>query len=133
MLICVLSFIYMFYLQQPKIFERFRFYLMGDFVASYKGYIQDLLIAGGGIVLHRKPISGNQGAISLDSSTITTFVVYSIELPDKCDLSKKDIILNQRRFDAETLASATGARAVSNSWVLNSIAACKLQNFVEQR
>ncbi|XP_021662104.2 protein BREAST CANCER SUSCEPTIBILITY 1 homolog isoform X2 [Hevea brasiliensis] len=117
--------------KQPKIFEGFRFYMLGDFVASYKGYIQDLLIAGGGTVLHRKPISGAQGVLSLGSSTLATFIIYSIELPDKCDLSKKEIILNRRRGDAETLASATGARAVSNSWVLNSIAACKLQNFAE--
>ncbi|KAF2323981.1 hypothetical protein GH714_005853 [Hevea brasiliensis] len=78
-----------------------------------------------------KPISGAQGVLSLGSSTLATFIIYSIELPDKCDLSKKEIILNRRRGDAETLAGATGARAVSNSWVLNSIAACKLQNFAE--
>ncbi|KDP38028.1 hypothetical protein JCGZ_04671 [Jatropha curcas] len=113
--------------KRPKLFEGFKFYLMGDFVASYKGYIQDLLVAGGGSILHRKPISGGDSISSLGSPSPSTFVIYSLELPGKCDLSRKDMILNRRRSDAEALASATGAKAVSNSWILNSIAACKLQ------
>ncbi|KAJ4824240.1 hypothetical protein Tsubulata_018061 [Turnera subulata] len=115
--------------KDPKIFEGYKFYFMGDFIASYKGYIQDLLISGGGTVLHRKPISESRPLLS--SSAPSTFIIYSLELPDKCDSKKKNTILNQRRADAEALANATGARAVSNSWVLNSIAACKWQNLAE--
>eukprot|EP00257_Ricinus_communis_P022323 XP_015582013.1 protein BREAST CANCER SUSCEPTIBILITY 1 homolog isoform X1 [Ricinus communis] len=110
--------------KQPKIFEGLQFYFMGDFVASYKGYIQDLIFAGGGTILHRKPLPGAEGA-----SSPSTFIIYSTELPDKCDIKKKDMILNRRKADAEALASETEAKAVSNSWVLNSIAACRLQDF----
>ncbi|CAK7350161.1 unnamed protein product [Dovyalis caffra] len=112
--------------KQPNIFEGFKFYFLGDFIPSYKGYIQDLLIAGGGTILHRKPISGAQGNLLLDSSRSPTFIIYSLEMPDKCDPSKKNMILNRRWSNAEALASSTGAKAVSNKWVLNSIAACKL-------
>ncbi|XP_050232818.1 protein BREAST CANCER SUSCEPTIBILITY 1 homolog [Mercurialis annua] len=113
--------------KQPKIFEGLKFYFIGDFVASYKGYIQDLIVAGGGTILHRKPLPGAEA----DRSP-STFIIYSIELPDKCDTKNKGmVILNQRRADAEAMASATGAKAVNNSWILNSIAACRLQNFTE--
>lgn len=116
--------------KQPNIFEGFKFYFMGDFIPSYKGYIQDLLVAGGGTILHRKPISGAQGTLLLDSKP-PTFIMYSLEMPDKCDPSKKNMILNRRQSDAEALASSTGAKAVSNKWVLNSIAACKLQSLAQ--
>lgn len=118
-------------MQEPKIFYGLQFYLMGGFVPSYKGYLQDLIIAAGGTILHRKPISRDQGALLSCSSTTSTFIVYSLELPDKCNPSKKDIILNSRQSEAEVLASSTGAKAVSNSWVFNSIAASKLQSYVE--
>lgn len=117
--------------KQQKLFDGLKFYPMGGFESSYKGYLQDLIVAAGGTVLHRKPISSDQGALLSGSSTCLTFLIYSLELPDKCDLSKKDMILNSRRTEAEGLASSTGAKAVSNSWVLNSIAACKLQSFAE--
>ncbi|MCI78273.1 protein BREAST CANCER SUSCEPTIBILITY 1-like, partial [Trifolium medium] len=45
-------------MQQPKLFDGYKFYFMGDFIPSYKGYLQDLVIAAGGTVLHRKPVSG---------------------------------------------------------------------------
>ncbi|GLT52184.1 hypothetical protein SLA2020_255370 [Shorea laevis] len=45
---------------QPELFDGFKFQLMGDFVPSYKGYLQDLLIAARGTIPHRKPISGDQ-------------------------------------------------------------------------
>ncbi|KAI9198398.1 hypothetical protein LWI28_015154 [Acer negundo] len=115
--------------EQPKLFDGLTFYLMGGFVSSYKGYLQDLVIAAGGTILHRKPISRDQGALLSDSST--TFIIYSIELPEKCGLSKKNMLLDSRRSDAEVLANSAGAKAVSNLWVLNSIAACKLQSYVE--
>ncbi|XWS62371.1 hypothetical protein CRYUN_Cryun06bG0005100 [Craigia yunnanensis] len=114
--------------KQPKLFDGSKFYMMGDFEPSYKGYLQDLVIAAGGTILHRKPISADQGASLSGSPASSTFIIYSVELPDKCDPSKKDMILSRRQSDAESLASSTGTKAVSNSWVLNSISACKLQS-----
>ncbi|XP_031279183.1 protein BREAST CANCER SUSCEPTIBILITY 1 homolog [Pistacia vera] len=113
----------------PKLFDGLKFYLMGGFVSSYKGYLQDLIIAAGGTILHRKPISRDQELLFDSSPSTTTFIIYSLELPDKCDLSKKTMILNGRQSEADVLANSTGAKAVSNSWVLNSIAACKFQSY----
>lgn len=116
--------------QQPKLFDGYKFYLMGDFVSSYKGYLQDLVITAGGTILHRKPISGDQRVSASRSSSVpSSYIVYSLELLDNYDPSKKDTILNQRQADADALATSTGSKAVSNTWVLNSIAACKLQKF----
>lgn len=117
-------------MQQPKLFNGLNFYLMGGFSPSYKGYLQDLVTAAGGSILHRKPISTDHGALS-DSSTLSTFIIYSLDPPDKSDISKQKKIFDGRKSDAVVLAKATGATAVSNSWVLNSIASCKLLNHAE--
>ncbi|KAE7996126.1 hypothetical protein FH972_000874 [Carpinus fangiana] len=108
--------------KQPKLFDGCKFYFMGEFLPAYKGYLQDLVIAAGGTILHRRPVSEDQNQ---------TFIIYSLELPDKCNPSKKTTIFNCRRSDAEAMATSTGAKAASNSWVLNSIAACHLQNLAE--
>ncbi|KAJ4980719.1 hypothetical protein NE237_031556 [Protea cynaroides] len=112
--------------KQPKLFNGFTFYLMGEFTPSYKGYLQDLVVAAGGTVLQRKPISKDQGEL-LSESSKSTFIIYSLELPDKCDPVNKTGICNRRRADAEALAKSAGAKVASSSWVLDSIAACKLQ------
>ncbi|XP_062012669.1 protein BREAST CANCER SUSCEPTIBILITY 1 homolog [Rosa rugosa] len=114
--------------KEPKLFDGLKFYFMGDFVPSYKGYLQDLVIAAGGIVLHRKPVPESQKGLSGSPLECRTFIIFSLELPDQCHPSKKGTIFNQRQADAKSLASSAGANVVSNSWILNSVAACKLQN-----
>ncbi|KAK1420350.1 hypothetical protein QVD17_21876 [Tagetes erecta] len=104
--------------KEPKLFSGFKFYFTGDFAASYKGYLLDLIIAAGGTVLHRKPIPVNNEQ---------QFLIYSIELPDKLKAKEQNQIISQRKSNAETLANSCGAVAVSNSWILNSIAASKVQ------
>ncbi|MFS7931619.1 putative chromatin regulator PHD family [Helianthus anomalus] len=105
--------------KEPKLFNGYKFYFTGDFVASYKGYLHDLIIAAGGTVLHRKPVPMNNEQ---------QFLIYSIELPDKLKPNEQNRILSQRKSNAEVLANSCGAVAVSNSWILNSIAASTLQN-----
>ncbi|MBA0580700.1 hypothetical protein Gorai_022906, partial [Gossypium raimondii] len=98
-------------IDQPKLFDGCKFYIMGDFEPSYKGDLQDVLIAAGGTILHRKPISGDPGARLLGSPAFPIFIIYSVELPVKCDPSKKHMILSRRQLNAEALASSTGAKA----------------------
>lgn len=120
-----------FYMQEPKLFDGLKFYFMGDFVPSYKGYLQDLVIAAGGTVLHRKPVPESQKVLSGSPPKCRTFIIYSLELPDQCHPSKKGTGSNLRQADAKSLASSAGANVASNSWILNSIAACKLQSLSE--
>ncbi|KAG8385241.1 hypothetical protein BUALT_Bualt03G0021600 [Buddleja alternifolia] len=116
--------------KQPKLFNGYTFYFTGDFVPSYKGYLHDLVIAAGGKVLNRKPIAGDYANASTTCSP-TTFIIYSIELPEKCKPSDGNLILSQRRADAVALASSAGAAVASNSWILNSISGYKLQNLAD--
>ena len=99
---------------------------MGEFEPSYNGYLQDLITAAGGTMLHRKPVSGHQ-----KDSTCETFIIYSRELPNQSYPTEGDGTVTRRRFNAEALAASCGAKVASNSWVLNSIAACKLQSLTE--
>lgn len=118
-------------MQQPKLFDGYKFYLMGDFMPSYKGYLVDLVTAAGGIFLHRKPLCHDQNALSPERLPSQTLIIYSLEFPDKFDPFKRETILSQRRNDAEALASSTGSKAASNTWILDSIAACRLQSLVQ--
>ncbi|QCD76959.1 protein BREAST CANCER SUSCEPTIBILITY 1 homolog isoform X2 [Vigna unguiculata] len=113
--------------KQPKLFDGYKFYFMGDFIPSYKGYLQELVVAAGGIILHRKPVSCDQKSMLPDTHSYQTFIVYSLELPDKCKPSETDTICRQRCHDAEVVASSTGSKVVTNTWILNSIAACKVE------
>ncbi|WVY93974.1 hypothetical protein V8G54_033062 [Vigna mungo] len=113
--------------KQPKLFYGYKFYFMGDFIPSYKVYLQQLVVAAGGIILHRKPVSCDQNSMLSDTHSYQNFIVYSLELPDECKTSEMDTICRQRCHDAEVVASSTGSKVVTNTWILNSIAACKLQ------
>ncbi|KAK6782098.1 hypothetical protein RDI58_019894 [Solanum bulbocastanum] len=110
--------------KQPKLFNGYKFFFMGDFLPSYKSYLHDLVIAAGGIVLNRKPIAVDQEILSPGCSPL--FVIYSHEQLDQCEGSEKISIIARRRSDAEVLASSTGAVAASNSWILNCIAGSRL-------
>ncbi|KAK6932119.1 BRCT domain [Dillenia turbinata] len=115
----------------PKLFDSLKFYFSGDFLPSYKKCLHDLIIAAGGTILHRKPISEDKEDHQSGSSKLGTLILYSLELADHSELNKKNMILKRRISDAEALAKATGSQIASNLWILNSIAACKLQNLRE--
>ncbi|XP_006654630.1 protein BREAST CANCER SUSCEPTIBILITY 1 homolog [Oryza brachyantha] len=115
--------------RQPKLFDGVRFYLHGDFTKSYRGYLQELVAAAGGTVLQRKPVSRDQQKLLDDSSASAVLIVYSVESKDK-PKSKGETeaaAANRRQADAQALAFASGGRVVSSAWVIDSIAACKLQ------
>ncbi|CAI9773294.1 unnamed protein product [Fraxinus pennsylvanica] len=117
--------------KQPKLFDGFKFFFMGDFEPSCKGYLHDLVIAAGGKILSRKPVSGEGAILPLRSSVSTTFIIYSLELPENCEPANRNLILNDRWNNAKSIASSTGAVVASNSWIMNSIAGHKLQNLAD--
>ncbi|KAJ1263599.1 hypothetical protein BS78_09G198000 [Paspalum vaginatum] len=111
---------------QPKLFDGIQFYLNGDYTMSYKGYLQDLVVAAGGTVLQRKPVSRNQQKL-LDNSSLI-LIVYSNENQDKAKRKLKNGIDNGHcQADAQALACASGGKVVSSAWIIDSIAACNLQ------
>lgn len=104
------------HMQKPKLFNGLMFYIMGDFELAYRGYLQDMIVAAGGTILRRRPISN-------DDSEASTIIVFSVE-PSK----KKS--LTERRFDAEALAKSSRARTASSSWVFDSIAGCQILDLI---
>ncbi|KAJ4880895.1 Protein BREAST CANCER SUSCEPTIBILITY 1-like protein [Raphanus sativus] len=102
--------------KEPKLFNGLKFYMMGDFEVAYKGYLQDMIVAAGGTILRRRPISS-------DDNEASTIVVFNVE-PSK----KKT--LTERRSDADALARSVNARAASSSWVLDSIAGCQILDLI---
>ncbi|XP_064970451.1 protein BREAST CANCER SUSCEPTIBILITY 1 homolog isoform X1 [Musa acuminata AAA Group] len=112
--------------KQPKFFNGFKFYFSGDYTPSYKGYLQDLVIAAGGSVLQRKPISRDNKRLLGDASTWRTLIVFSIEHPEKHNCNS-DTVIYHRRSEGQALADASGGTLAGSTWIIDSIAACKLQ------
>jgi BRCA1-associated RING domain protein 1 len=103
-----------------------QFYLQGDYTKSYRGYLQDLVIAAGGTVLQRKPVSRDHQKLLDDNSRV--LIVCSEENPNNAkSRSKEGIDTGRRQADAQALARASGGKVVSSAWIINSVAACNLQ------
>jgi BRCA1-associated RING domain protein 1 len=103
-----------------------QFYLHGDYSKSYRGYLQDLVVAAGGTLLQRKPVSRDQQKLLDDNSMV--LIVYSEENQDNSKLkSKEGIDTGRKQADAQALAGASAGKVVSSAWIINSIAACNLQ------
>ncbi|XP_068657389.1 protein BREAST CANCER SUSCEPTIBILITY 1 homolog [Aristolochia californica] len=113
--------------KEPKLFHELEFYFVGEFTNSYKGYLHDLVIAGGGVVLHRRPISRIQKGPLEESSQCMIYVIYSLEQPEKSDAKKSSRIFARRKAEASAIASTVNAKMAPHSWILDSIAASKLQ------
>lgn len=84
------------------------------------------MVAAGGTVLQRKPVSRDQQKLHDDSSLI--LIVYSVENQDKGNpKSKGGVNTGCSQADAQALACASGGKVVSSAWIIDSISACNLQ------
>ncbi|XP_068662931.1 BRCA1-associated RING domain protein 1 [Aristolochia californica] len=105
----------------PKLFSGVYFYFSEAFEPSYKGDLKDLIIVAGGVVLDDKKEIRNTEAI-----LATTIVIYNADPSDNCNESEFSEVIESNRKEAELLASGTGAWVAAHTWLLDSIAACKL-------
>lgn len=112
-------------LQAPKLFSGLEFYFFGDFVPSYKGYLKDLVIAAGGTIQVKEDM-GSQGSNSKITPAMNV-VIYNRDPPQDCKSSQLSSIIEQRHGEAEAFAANTGSKVVDHTWLLESIAACRLQ------
>nr|XP_027188299.1 BRCA1-associated RING domain protein 1 isoform X2 [Cicer arietinum]XP_027188300.1 BRCA1-associated RING domain protein 1 isoform X2 [Cicer arietinum]XP_027188301.1 BRCA1-associated RING domain protein 1 isoform X2 [Cicer arietinum] len=108
---------------EPKLFSGLKFYFSGDYDLSYKEDLEDLVEAGGGAVLRSK----DELEVRRDANLL---VVYNLDPPQGCKLGEEVSILWQRLNGAEDLAANTRGQVIGHTWILESIAACKLQPFV---
>lgn len=106
-----------------KLFKGRRFYFSGEFLPASKTDLEALVLATGGVVLHREPV-----AVDLDGSEVNSciIVVYSVEFSEDISISDRDIAVQHRYLKAKSLADAAQAQVEAHSWLLNSISACLL-------
>ncbi|XP_031501929.1 protein BREAST CANCER SUSCEPTIBILITY 1 homolog isoform X2 [Nymphaea colorata] len=109
--------------KEPPLFSGLLFYFIGDYEASYKGSLQDLVLAGGGRLLQNDSCSRSSDDES--KSRDSTIIVYSQVYPE--GVMEVDSVIEQRLKEAVSLAAETGGKVVSHTWLLDSIAACQLQ------
>lgn len=118
-------------MQGPKLFKGLTFYFFGQCAASYKADLQALALAGGGVVLQRKPLPAAQNPheqiFPFDTLCNLTIVIYNDTSAGSCN---KEWNVQDLSREATGLASSLGAVALSQSWLLDSSAACKLQGDV---
>ncbi|XP_021280865.1 BRCA1-associated RING domain protein 1 [Herrania umbratica] len=113
----------------PKLFDGFRFYFVGDFVSGYKEDLQNLVVAAGGTVLRimEELLEQNNGDQAVQTRMI---VVYNLDAPKGSELGEEVSIIWQRMNEAQDLATKIGGQVIGHTWLLESVAAYKLQPFV---
>ncbi|ERN18923.1 hypothetical protein AMTR_s00067p00180030 [Amborella trichopoda] len=111
----------------PKLLEGLTVYFSGEFEDSYKGYLEDLVLAAGGTILDTKPDS--IALCEQITENPSTIIIYSCEPPPKCKPSQVSSVIDNRFSQAKTLAAQTGANVCGHIWLLDTIAACRLQPF----
>ncbi|CAI0386196.1 unnamed protein product [Linum tenue] len=116
----------------PKLFHQLNFYLSGDFVSGYRKDLQNLIVAAGGTAWGSKEdlLEMSKQQKGGDGASPTTLVVYNLDPPPGCKLGEEVSILWERLNEAEDIAAKTGSQVIGHTWLLESIAACKLQPLV---
>ncbi|CAO2840484.1 unnamed protein product [Amaranthus hypochondriacus] len=105
---------------EPKIFNNMKFFFYGDFVATYKNDLQNLIMAAGGTILRHEEL-----AVEGQRQLSTSVVVYN---DDSTEVNE----VLQRRVEAEKLAMESGSQVIAHTWILDSIASGLLKPFVQR-
>ncbi|CAA6655321.1 unnamed protein product [Spirodela intermedia] len=104
--------------QGPKLFSGLSFYFNGEFIPTYKGYLKDLIFAAGGHIVEE----------ITEMPRSTGLVVYSLDPPQEGNSADTKGLIDVRLQEAKAVAARTGAEVIAHTWVLDSIAACKVQS-----
>ncbi|KAE8685474.1 Breast cancer associated RING 1, putative isoform 3 [Hibiscus syriacus] len=119
--------------EAPKLFNGFNFYFVGDFVSGYKEDLQNLVATAGGNILGRmEDLIEHNNSGSDQIAQTKTVLVYNLDAPQGSELGEEVTIIWQRVSEAEDLATRIGGQVIGHTWLLESIAACKLQPFVNK-
>ncbi|CAI9778694.1 unnamed protein product [Fraxinus pennsylvanica] len=107
----------------PKLFDGFKFYFSGDFMPAYKNDLLNLVTVGGGSVIENME---QMIAERHNEQVLSTFlVVYSQDSPQGC-LAEEASSSLQRFEEANNLATEIGSLVIPHTWILETIAACRL-------
>ncbi|KAK1397917.1 hypothetical protein POM88_007780 [Heracleum sosnowskyi] len=109
----------------PKLFGSLIFYFSGDFDSDLISDLKTLVLAAGGTLLVNKDHLVSQ--ICVAKKTSKTLIVYNADQIDHCTSGDEDSRVLEILETAEDLAQRIGSRIIKHTWILESIAACKLQ------
>ncbi|KAK1260779.1 hypothetical protein QJS04_geneDACA002321 [Acorus gramineus] len=88
----------------PKIFSGMCFHFSSYFSPDFK-YLEELTLAAGGTIVK----------------------VYCLDPPEGCNLTEVADVIQKRAEEAEVFGIKSGNQVIGHTWLLDSIAACKLQ------
>ncbi|GFY99548.1 breast cancer associated RING 1 [Actinidia rufa] len=114
---------------ESKLFNDLNFYFSGDFVPGYKEDLLDLVITAGGTVIKSKEQLVAQSRDSRTTHSATLVVYNNDPAMQGGRLEEEGSVVLQRIEAAENLAIGIGSPVIAHTWLLESIAACKLQPF----
>ncbi|KAM0855716.1 hypothetical protein ACQ4PT_049589 [Festuca glaucescens] len=99
----------------PRLFSGLAFYFIGDVVPMFMADLENLIAMAGGSILDKAGLSS------------TSLILYNMEVPPGGDQASIEQVMEKRRAEAEELAITVGCRALAHTWVLDSIAFCKVE------
>jgi BRCA1-associated RING domain protein 1 len=77
--------------------------------------LENLIATAGGSILDKDGLSS------------TSLILYNMEVPPGGGQENIEEVMEKRRSEAEELAATIGCRALAHTWVLDSIASCKVE------
>ncbi|KAK1687035.1 hypothetical protein QYE76_047883 [Lolium multiflorum] len=99
----------------PRLFSGLAFYFIGDVLPMFMADLENLIAMAGGSILDKADLSS------------TSLILYNMEVPPGDDQANIELVMEKRRAEAEELAATVGCRALAHTWVLDSIAFCKVE------
>ncbi|XP_022890588.1 BRCA1-associated RING domain protein 1-like isoform X2 [Olea europaea var. sylvestris] len=108
----------------PKLFHGLNFYFTGDHVPTYKNELIDLVTVAGGTVID----SMEQMIAQMQETrtTSTCFFVYNFGSQEGCISETASSPYMQRLAKAQNVAKNQDSQVIPHTWILESIAACRL-------
>ncbi|XP_019165530.1 PREDICTED: BRCA1-associated RING domain protein 1 [Ipomoea nil] len=114
----------------PKLFVGLKFYISGDFLAPYlKDLLQLVEVAGGTIVENKEQLIAETRDLAPTDPPYCV-IVYNCDPPRGCMPAEESSILLRRFAEADEIAKQIGCLAIKHTWILESIAGCKLVPFM---
>ncbi|XP_017250311.1 BRCA1-associated RING domain protein 1 [Daucus carota subsp. sativus] len=109
----------------PKLFGSHIFYFSGNFDSALMDNLKTLVHSAGGFVIENKEHLVSQSCVA--KGTSRTLIVYNADDFNQWASGDKESHMLEIPEAAEDLALRIGSRVVQHTWILESIAACKLQ------
>ncbi|GKE88493.1 BRCA1-associated RING domain protein 1 isoform X1, partial [Tanacetum coccineum] len=115
---------------RPKLFNNLKFYFIGDFVQAFKADLLNLVTTAGGTIADTKmeliSSSNDANAEAKPNVNQVTVVVYNADYSDTYGFEDEASMKYQRSAAAEDVAQEFGSEIAGHTWILESIAACRV-------